>query len=288
LGEPYVYVYYTRKGKRKRPPYNLVARFTTSTDEQGNLVATPGSEEILLRLPNLRQKNHNDGAIHFGNADDANERDKLYVAVGENGRQRAAQSLATVLGKMLRINKDGTMPSDNPFYESTTVNKQAIWALGLRNPYSFDIHQPGTEPGTGKIFINDVGYHWWINEGQGGANYGWPHVEGPDPDGRYTGPLFACQHGFNETTGCAITGGAFYNPDRPSFGDNYVGDYFFADFCTGWIRKLDPAAPTEEERVTSFKSGFNERPVDIKVSREGDLYFLARGTGSVEKISYTP
>jgi glucose/arabinose dehydrogenase len=97
LGEPYVYVYYTREGKRKRPPYNLVACFTASTDVQGNLVAIAGSEKILLRLPNLRQKNHNGGAIHFGNADDANERDKLYVAVGENGRQRAAQSLGTVL-----------------------------------------------------------------------------------------------------------------------------------------------------------------------------------------------
>jgi glucose/arabinose dehydrogenase len=290
LGEPYVYVYYTRKGKRKRPPYNLVARFTASTDEQGNLMATPGSEEILLRLPNLRQKNHNGGAIHFGNADDANERDKLYVAVGENGRQSAAQSLGTVLGKMLRINKDGTMPSDNPFYERTTGTKRAIWELGLRNPYSFDIHQPGTEPSTGKIFINDVGYHQWeeINEGQAGANYGWPHYEGDEGPEPFDRPVYTYRHGFTETTGCAITGGAFYNPETPSFGDDYVGDYFFADFCTGWIRKLDTAATTEEEKVTPSKSGSNERPVDIKVSKEGELYFLARGGGSVEKISYTP
>ena len=281
----YVYVYYTKEGKRRRPPHNLVARFTASTDEQGNLVAAPGSEKILLRLPNLEQKNHNGGAIHFGNANDANERDKLYVAVGENGRQSAAQSLGTVLGKMLRINKDGTMPSDNPFYERTTGNKRAIWALGLRNPFSFDV-----QPGTGKIFINDVRYHQWeeINEGKAGANYGWPCYEGDEGPEPFASPVYTYRHGFTETTGCAITGGAFYNPETPTFGDDYVGDYFFADFCTGWIRKLDAATMTAEERVTTFKSNSNERPVDIKVSKQGDLFFLARNPGSVEKVSYTP
>ncbi len=56
----------------------------------------------------------------------------------------------------------------------------------------------------------------------------------------------------------------------------------FADFCQGWINKFDP----ETKTVTSFKSGSSEQPVDLKVSEEGDLYFLARGTGSVEKVSY--
>ena len=54
-------------------------------------------------------RNHNGGAIHFG------EDDKLYVEVGENGRENAVQSLDSLLGKMLRINKDGTIPEDNPF-----------------------------------------------------------------------------------------------------------------------------------------------------------------------------
>ncbi len=254
-----------------------MGRYTASVDDQGNVVATPGSFQLLLRLANLRATNHTGGAIHFGNADDSNERDKLYVAVGENARPEAAQSLKTRLGKILRINKDGTIPPDNPFYNKVPGGARAIWARGLRNPYSFDV-----QPGTGKIFINDVGQKTWeeINDGEAGANYGWSRVEGPR-NSRFTEPVFAYRHGFGETTGCAITGGAFYNPVTPSFGADYVGDYFFADFCTGWIRKLDSAT----NQPAPFKSGSGEHPVDLKVGEEGNLYFLARGTGSVEKIS---
>jgi glucose/arabinose dehydrogenase len=143
------------------------------------------------------------------------------------------------------------------------------------------------QPGTGRIYINDVGEQTWeeINDGQPGANYGWPRVEGPRKSS-FAEPVFAYRHGSGANRGCAITGGTFYNPETPSFPSEYVGDYFFADFCTGWIRKFDPEAGTQEA-VTPFKGVSKEHPVDLKVSEEGDLYFLALGTGSVEKISYT-
>ena len=269
-GSPYVYVYYTQKDSSTDFLHNRVARFPASVDANGDIVA--GTEEPLFELPKLNRKNHNGGAIHFGSDG------KLYVAVGENSREKAAQSLNTVLGKMLRINKDGSIPEDNPFYGTATGKNRAIWARGLRNPFSFDV-----QPGTGRIFINDVGYHKWeeINEGEAGANYGWPRYEGPRPeqDGRFTRPIYAYKHG----QGCAITGGAFYNPETPQFGTDYVGHYFFADFCSGWIRDLDPVT----KEATPFKPASNEFPVDIKVSEQGELFFLARATGSVEKISYT-
>jgi glucose/arabinose dehydrogenase len=53
---------------------------------------------------------------------------------------------------MLRINSDGSIPTDNPFYASTTGKNRAIWALGLRNPFTFAFNPVGTE-----VFINDVG-----------------------------------------------------------------------------------------------------------------------------------
>lgn len=269
-GSPYVYVYYTQKDSSTDFLHNRVARFPASVEANGDIVA--GTEEPLFELPKLNRKNHNGGAIHFGSDG------KLYVAVGENSREKAAQSLNTVLGKMLRINKDGSIPEDNPFYGTATGKNRAIWARGLRNPFSFDV-----QPGTGRIFINDVGYHKWeeINEGEAGANYGWPRYEGPRPeqDGRFTRPIYAYKHG----QGCAITGGAFYNPETPQFGTDYVGHYFFADFCSGWIRDLDPVT----KEATPFKPASNEFPVDIKVSEQGELFFLARATGSVEKISYT-
>ena len=281
-GRPYVYLHYTQKAPDGSPAHNRVVRFTADGD-----TTDKGSEQFIFRMDDLSNSpKHNGGAIHFG------EDDKLYVAGGDNKRDRTdprlnTQRLDNLLGKMLRINPDGTIPSDNPFYATTQGDNRAIWATGFRNPYTFAV-----QPGTGRIFINDVGEQTWeeINDGQKGANYGWPRHEGPR-NSRFTEPVFAYKHDKlrrtpHATSGCAITGGAFYNPERPSFPSDYVGDYFFADFCNGWLRRFDPEAATGEA-VTPFKSVSEEYPVDLKVSEEGDLYLLARGAGSVEKISYT-
>ncbi len=267
----YVYVYYTQDAPGTTPSHNRVVRFTANGDR-----ALLSSERLILRLNNLSDReNHNGGALNFG------EDGKLYVAVGENAEPDNAQSLDNLLGKMLRINKDGTVPTDNPYYTNARVDgkNKAIWALGLRNPYSFAV-----QPGTGRIHINDVGAQTWeeINRGLKGANYGWPHYEGRESDPDFQGPIYAYRHGDTDTTGCAITGGAFYNPATARFPARYVGDYFFADFCSGWIRRLDLAQKT----VTRFKGMSDERPVSLQVGRDGSLYFLARGTGSVERIRY--
>src|SRR3712207_1980199 len=180
---------------------------------------------------------------------------------------------------MLRINKDGTIPRDNPFYKRATGTNRAIWALGLRNPFSFAI-----QPHTSKMFINDVGAQTWeeINRGVAGANYGWPLYEGPESDPRYRNPVFAYRHGSTNTTGCAITGGAFYNPTTRQFPSGYVGDYFFADLCSGWIRRYDPAT----DIASGFANGLSG-VVDLEVSKNGELYYLSRGSeSSVNKIRY--
>src|SRR5262249_29531611 len=151
---------------------------------------------------------------------------KLYIGVGENANGANSQSLNTLLGKMLRINPDGSIPGDNPFVTTATGVNRAIWALGLRNPFTFAV-----QPGTGRIFINDVGQNTFeeINEGVAGANYGWPAAEGPSTDPAFRNPLFYYGHGSGDSLGFAITGGAFYNPATVQFPADYVGDYFFAD-----------------------------------------------------------
>lgn len=269
----YVYVYYTQKATGSTPAHNRVGRFVANGD-----TAAPGSERTIMRLPNLVAKNHNGGAIHFG------KDGRLYVAVGDNARREFAPSLDSRFGKILRVNRDGSIPSDNPYYRNTRVKglNKAIWARGLRNPYSFDI-----QPGTGRIHINDVGWQRWeeVNVGARGANYGWPSYEGPSGPSPLVRPIHAYRHGSSANTGCAITGGAFYNPPASApyaFPASYVGDYYFADFCSGWIRKLDLAT----KGVTTFKAASDERPVDLKVGPEGDLYYLTRSAGSVERISY--
>ena len=188
----FVYVYYTVS---TAPRHNRVSRFTAKGD-----TAVPGSEALILRLNDLSSAtNHNGGALHFG------PDGKLYVAVGENANGAHAQTLSNLLGKILRINPDGTIPTDNPFYTTATGENRAIWSLGLRNPYTFAF-----QPGTGRLFINDVGQSTWeeINDGVPGSNYGWPTTEGPTNDPRFRAPIFAYGRSPSTTGGCAITGGA--------------------------------------------------------------------------------
>jgi glucose/arabinose dehydrogenase len=261
----WVYIYYTVPGS---PAHNRVSRFTASGD-----LAVPGSETVVLELNNLSTaSNHNGGAIHFGLDG------KLYVAVGENANSANSQTLVNLLGKMLRINADASIPADNPFYNTTTGVNRAIWALGLRNPFTFAI-----QPGSGRMFINDVGQDSWeeINDGFAGTNYGWPTCEGAcsPTNPNFRNPIYQYSH----AAGCAIVGGTFYNPAANQFPAEYAGVYFFADLCGAWIRKLDPA---NGNQVTTFATGLSS-PVDLKVSADGSLYYLDRGLGSVSRVRFT-
>src|SRR5262249_17011694 len=217
--------------------------------------------------------NHNGGAIHFGL--DGN----LYVAVGDNANGSNAQSLSTRLGKVLRISSSGGIPTDNPFFNQTTGDNRAIWALGLRNPFTFSF-----QPGIGRMFINDVGENTWeeIDDGIAGSNYGWPTCEGfcNPPNASFRDPIFEYAH---DGSTCAITGGAFYNPQIVQFPTQYVGNYFFADFCAGWIHRLHPSMGNA---VSGFATGISS-PVDLHVSDDGFLYYLARGSGSVNRIGFS-
>jgi glucose/arabinose dehydrogenase len=280
----FIYVYYTATSPAT---HNRVSRFTADIANED--VAVAESELAILDLDNLSgATNHNGGAIHFG------PDGKLYVAVGENANSANAQSLANRLGKMLRINSDGTIPADNPttfpnIAGSPTGNNRAIWAVGLRNPYTFSF-----QPGTGRMHINDVGQNTWeeIDLGTAGANYGWPTCEGsflqgsqsqPCATAGMTNPIY--QYSSATASECAITGGAFYNPTTPTFPAEYIGKYFLADYCGGWLKSIDPLNPPATGGASSFATGISS-PVDIQVANDGSLYYLARGTNSVFRVQY--
>jgi glucose/arabinose dehydrogenase len=265
----FVYVYYTTSTS---PIHNRLSRFTASAANPD--VVAAGSEVQLLNLPNLSSAtNHNGGAIHFGTDG------RLYIAVGENANGANAQSFTTTLGKVLRINANGSIPSDNPFLGQTTGINQAIWAMGLRNPFNFAIDRTN-----GRIHVNDVGQDTWeeVNLGAAGANYGWPQIEGPNPGGvaGRTYPIHTYQ---NAGTSCAITGAAFYRPVTQTFPAEYAGRYFFGDFCGGFIRML---SPPNYSTSTNFASGISSL-VDIQVHTDGSLYYLARGGGEVFRVQFT-
>ena len=198
----FVYAYYTTASGGT---HNRISRFTANGD-----VVAAGSELVLVDLPALSgATNHNGGAMHFGLDG------KLYVAVGDNANSSNAPLLTSVFGKILRFNDDGTIPTDNPFFTTQTGLARAIWARGLRNPFTFAV-----QPATGRIHINDVGQNTWeeINLGVPGADYGWPASEGPDNvSGGVTGPLFTYKHSATSPAGSgpggffvgfAIAGGA--------------------------------------------------------------------------------
>ncbi|MCP3167775.1 PQQ-dependent sugar dehydrogenase [Myxococcus qinghaiensis] len=262
----YLYVYYTSVAGSI---HNRVSRFTAN----GNVVV-PGSELVIADLPTLDAANHNGGAVRFGLDG------KLYVSVGENAVSSNSQSLTTPLGKMLRFNPDGTIPTDNPFYATATGLAKATWAMGLRNPFTFDV-----QPGTGMMFINDVGEGGWeeINRGVAGANYGWPMTEGyfTNRPG-LTQPFFAYPHGTGNANGNCIAGGAFYNPPVSAFPSAYVGQYFYADYTNDWISRINP-----NTGATSLFATTVPGPVDLDVGPDGALYYLARGSGQVGRIAYT-
>jgi glucose/arabinose dehydrogenase len=257
--------------------HHTISRFTARGD-----IAEPGSERVLFEgddqaaLGGNVSAGHQGGAIHFGTDG------KLYIAIGDHTAGEPAQKLTTLQGKLLRINPDGSIPEDSPFFRTTRAKYRAIWALGLRNPFTFAV-----QPATGRIFINDVGEGAWeeVNEGFAGANYGWPATEGPTSDKRFIGPIY-------HYPVASVSGGAFCPAGGSArFPRRYQGKYFFMDFVRGWIKVLDPDRPMS---VETFATGLT-RPVDLSFGPDGALYVLLRdawvidgnfrsGTGSLLRI----
>jgi len=152
----YIYVAYTTSEIKDR-----LSRFTVIGD-----TAAPGSEKVLLETPDTVSNSHRGGALAFG------PDGKIYWGKGDNGTGATAQDLTTIHGKILRINPDGSTPSDNPVLPEGALPQ--IYAYGLRNPYRM------TFTPTGQLLVGDVGDKAFeeLNLVTAGGNYGWPGAEG--------------------------------------------------------------------------------------------------------------
>jgi glucose/arabinose dehydrogenase len=217
----------------------VLSEFKVSTNNPN--LADPNSERVLLTI-NEPEFNHEGADIVFG------PDGYLYLGPGDgggagdqHGTTGNAQSLSTLLGKMLRIDVDnGTpygIPSDNPFVRTLGARPE-IYAYGLRNPWRFSFDRGGTHQG----FVADVGQNLWeeLDILRKGGNYGWRILEGNHifdatvaaalnvnvPALDY--PIFEYGHG---PIGIAIIGGFVYR------GTNYPamnGQYVFGDFSTSF------------------------------------------------------
>lgn len=268
----WVYVFYTLPTK-----VNRISRFRADGD---TALGGISGEQVIFELPTAAGDNHDGGAIHFGNDG------KLYVSSG-NRAIASAQDMTTVLGKILRLNPDGSIPSDNPFMAQTTDQAQAIYTTGMRNTFTFAIDKV-----TGRIFGCEVGDgSEEVNEILPGSNYGYNRAEGYTIPTNVTGMVGTFRPAIHAYNGGCIIAASFYAPTGTGFpgARNFPAAYhrrfFFADFNLGSIRTLDIDNPRES---FDFASAANS-PVDIKFSPDGVMYYLNRGSagGSLFRVTHT-
>jgi glucose/arabinose dehydrogenase len=275
-----LFVYYTRNGGDI-----VVSRFVTNASHTDVIES---SARPLLLIEHSANTNHNGGAMAFG------PNGYLYIGTGDGGGAgdpaNNAQNKSRLLGKVLRINVNGTghgpfdhysVPRSNPFYGSTP-GLEAIWDYGLRNPWRISFDRA-----TGVLFIADVGQGSWEEVDRekagftGGRNYGWDAMEGIHCFTRSKCPLAGDtlpNAEYSHSGGnCSITGGYVYRgPTQTAL----VGLYVFADWCSGKIWTIPyNGAPVNtpetlradtSQQITSF--GESENGELYVVTSDGDVY----------------
>ena len=270
----YYYVFYTHAqvdGARNR-----VSRFTASGD-----TTLPNSEFVLWQDNVAANLEHHGGgmAILPGN--------KLFISVGEAFFPDDAQRLDSYRGKLLRINLDGTIPSDNPFVDGPGGNMDEIWALGLRNPTRMSYDAP-----TGRLFISNVGGNdnntsiEEINVAARGANYGWPICEGPCGNPAYTDPIYWYSHNMRDA--CVMAGFVYRGGNFPA---DYQGTFFFGDYSQNWIRRLtfdgsgNVIGPVNFEPADGSADGPTGDIVKILQGPDGALYYVDLGFDAEHNVN---
>jgi glucose/arabinose dehydrogenase len=257
----YVYFYYTGHDL-----LNHLVRFSAADD-----IAADGPVE-LFRTSSPSHLLHVGGSIAFG------PDGKLYFAVGDNGNPPNAQDLTNPHGKILRINKDGSIPADNPFADQPG-KLGAIWAYGMRNPWRFQF-----DSATGRLYDGDVGDFSWeeINRIVKGGNYGWPLQEGicSAACSGFIDPLYAYPHAGESA---AVTMGPVYR--GAMFPPEYQGDLFFGDYAKGFIKNADLDANGDITSVHDFDDVAGS-VVDLKVAPDGSLYYITYWPGALYRVTY--
>lgn len=266
-------------------------------------VASPGSEVVILGSigtpPCSNNGNdcipsdavsHTIGTLRF--APDGN----LFVGIGDGAffvsmhpLALRAQDLNSYSGKILRIKPDGTAPPDNPFYDGTNSIQSKIWSYGLRNPYRFSL-----DPLTGEPIIGDVGWnnHEEINRGKG-KNFGWPCYEGNSQEPSYA-VLLECQqlapssitsplHTYDHVEGQAVIGGVFYTSNV--YPNKFQGNYFFADYSEGWIKRMDFQSNGNVKDVQEFATEVGII-VNLELGPDGFLYYIEFESGEIRRIKF--
>ena len=251
----------------------------------GGSAVDPATLRVLL-VEKQPYPNHNGGWIGF------DPKGRLLIGLGDGGSggdpENRASNLATILGKMLRIDvlagpaggHPYSIPADNPFL-TTAGARPEVLDFGLRNPY-----RDSVDPATGTLWIGDVGQNAWEEVDAApadatGLDFGWRRWEGRhcynpstgcDPAG-VTMPL--TEYGHDQ--GCAIVGGVVY---RGAAIPALDGAYLFGDYCSGTLWAID-AAGGDQAPVKLLATGLSLS--SIGTDDAGEVY-LTDLKGSLQQL----
>ena len=259
----YVYIYRTAEGTI---PENVVERYTANGD-----TASVSSRVTLVSGIHSDSGIHNGGHLRFG------PDGKLYISTGDGGlNHENAQDLNSLNGKILRINADGTIPSDNPFFGQAN-RRGEVYCYGLRNPWRFAFF-----PGSNLLAVGDVGGNDYeeLNICRPGANFGWPVVEGPGGNPSYIDPVYSYNH---DAGGAAIIVGDFYSGTK--FPTKFQNRLFFTDYARRFIRMMKLDSNGNPLSTVDLASGLTN-PVHIFEAPDGSLQYLNLNTGEIRKIRF--
>ena len=323
-GQPYVYLYYAE-------PETFVNTLSRFTYQNGQIDLS--TEKVLLRVPTEPQCCHQAGDLEWG------PNQTIFISTGDTGQsstrpdlelpetriqafverndldgyhwsritdsERTSQNLQDLRGKVLRINKDGSIPRDNPMYGRTGARWE-IYAYGLRNPYRIKYDAP-----TDRVYIGIVGpdeqvtYDWYDVSLNGGENFGWPRANGrlfynewmPSQIADYVPPMWEYTY---STGGRSATFGPIYRSNGVNaFPEVFQDKVFIYDWSRKWIKwaevvngtfTSDTAASVRKDgrqfqipakRLTNIKTFdvlTGTSPISMELGPDGCLY-VAEFTG---------
>ncbi|WP_217642685.1 PQQ-dependent sugar dehydrogenase, partial [Halogeometricum limi] len=275
----YLYLYYARQSQ----PENVLSRFTHD-QRSGGVTSRAGSERVLWR--NEIRVGKSRVCCHFGGGLDIGSDGKIYLTTGDEFQGSRAQDLSVPDGKVIRLNRDGSIPGDNPYASDGDPNTLGeIWASGLRNPYRATV-----DDATGRLYIGEVGGNVEpssqedIHLGRKGANYGWPNCEGMCSNAAYDDPIYTYSHGESGgREGAAVTVGPVYRGGM--YPAEYNGALFYSDYNDGWIKYLVLRSDG------TVRASYNFEPnagavVASTVGPDGALYTVNYAAGQVRRYVY--
>ena len=261
--EPWVYVYYTLSDVANGTVYNRIVRIHANGD-------VGDAMEVLLDHIGAGTI-HNGGVIGF--APDKT----LYAVVGENGDPAKSQDLLSLNGKVLRMDRNGTVPPDNPFVGNDSANPY-VYTYGHRNMFGLAFH-----PFTGRAFVTENGPECndEVNLLVAGGNFGWGTHEKcttPPPPPNNTnqdGPNPILPLTWYARTVAPTNAIAYGGPNFTA----WQGDLFFGEWNTGTLRRLDlepPAYDTVvgEANVLTVSEGI----VAVEAGPDGAIWFTTPTT----------